>query len=599
MTQQEVLPLIAKTINGYRHNNYDRTVSLYNQYLALSTGEGIDEYLQRFSSRESAEAFEERKNVTVDISKSITKNLCHVFYRVTRTPGVRIEHEVDSAKQSDYSNILSSFGRYGVAGYMERRATDLIKIDPNAWLVVDFEGTDGNSYARPYPIEFYSPDVMDYSYYLSQLKYVIVRQAAKREGVDGKIFDVYDYSCYTSDGAVKLIAQPDLDDAQPFVAGTEYMSGELVGFNKRTEKIDGKDKEVCDVYMIYIPSPYMLGEVPAFNVGYIPDELTRGETFVNFFDNAVPYQLKLIKTNSESDISACKHAFAQKLQFVRECPNNCEQDSDGQYCVNGCACTTCGGKGYIEMHTSGLDCITIPLNDDNKDLQLDNLVKYVQTPVDTLRYQDEKVQSLIEMCKRVIYNSDIISKGEITDTAYQSMIESQNVLDTIYTYAVHYASMYSWVLSMIGKITGIDVTVNVNVSKDMSLMTRDELISLASAAKTAGLNPLLIKVINDEIAYALLGNTDKYKRYIASDEVIPFNEMSGEEKMLVLQFLPKDNAYRIRAIFGNEILKQLEAEHEAFYEFTDAKKNELIAAKVAEIALQIEAESETIEEPEF
>jgi hypothetical protein len=68
---------------------------------------------------------------------------------------------------------------------------------------------------------------------------------------------------------------------------------------------------------------------------------------------------------------------------------------------------------------------------------------------------------------------------------------------------------------------------------------------------------------------------------------------------LVLQFLPKDNAYRIRAIFGNEILKQLEAEHEAFYEFTDAKKNELIAAKVAEIARQIEAESETIEEPEF
>ena len=597
MNQQESLPIIAKSILGYRHKHYERTCELYNQYLALSTGEGISDYLQRFSSRESQDAFDERLRVTVDISKSITKNLCHVFYRVTRTPGVRIGYE--TTKPEDFGDILSTFGRYGLAGYMERRFTDLVKIDPNAWVVVDFEGTDGNAYARPYPIEFYSPDVMDYGYHLSELLYLVVRQEVTVAGVDGILTNVMDYTCYTADGAVKFEARPDVESAPPFIATRPYVDGELVGFNNRTEKVDGKDKDVADVYMIVMPEPYMLSGVPAISVGYITDELTRGESFVNFFDNAVPYQLKLIKTNSEADISACKHAFAQKLQFVRECPNNCEQDNSGTYCVDGCACKTCGGKGYIEMHTSGLDCVTIPLNDDTKDLNLDNLVKYVQTPVDTLRYQDEKVKSLIEMCKRVIYNSDIISKGEITDTAYQSMIESQNVLDTIYTYAVHYASIYSWMYKTIGEITGIDVDVKVNVSKDMSLLTRDELISLASAAKQAGLNPLLVKVINDEIAYALLGETDKYKRYIASDEVIPFNEMSAEEKMLVLQFLPKDNPYRIRAIFGNEILKELDTEHDGFYMFTDEKKNQLIAAKVAALAEQMGTESEPFNEPTF
>ena len=597
MNQQESLPFIAKSILGYRHKNYDRTVELYNQYLALSTGEGIEDYLTRFSSRESKEAFDERVNVTVDISKSVTKNLCHVFYRVTRTPGVRINYE--TPKSDDYASILRDFGRYGLAGYMEKRFTDLVKIDPNAWIVVDFKGTDGNEYARPYPLEFYSPDVMDYAYNNSELLYVVVRQEIARIDNDGMLVNVTDYTCYTSDGAVKFEARPDVETAQPFDPMGVYESGTLVGFNNRTEKIDGKDKETADVYMVIIPEPYELERVPALNVGYIPDELTRGETFVNFFDNAVPYQLKLIKTNSEADISSCKHAFAQKLQFVRECPNNCEQDNTGTYCVDGCACKTCGGKGYIDMHTSGLDCVTIPLNDDTKDLNLDNLVKYVQTPVDTLRYQDEKVQSLIEMCKRVIYNSDIISKGEITDTAYQSMIESQNVLDTIYIYAVHYATCYAWMYEIIGAITGIDVTVNINVSKDMSLMTRDELISLASAAKQAGLNPLLIKVINDEIAFALLGNTDKYNRYIASDDVIPFNEMSAEEKMLVLQFLPKDNQYRIRAIFGNEILKQLEAEYDGFYLFSDEKKAQLIAGKVNELAAQMKTEIEEPEEPTF
>ena len=597
MNQQESLPIIAKTILGYRHKNYERTVDLYNQYLALSTGEGIDGYLQRFSSRESQEAFEERLRVTVDISKSITKNLCHVFYRVTRTPGVRIGY--DTQKPEDFGEILKSFGRYGLAGYMEKRFTDLVKIDPNAWVVVDFEGTDGNTYARPYPIEFYSPDVMDYGYHLSELTYLVVRQEYARANAEGILVNVMDYTCYTADGAVKFQAHPELESALPFSTSVTYVDGDLVGFNNRTEKVDGKDKDVADVYAIIMPEPYALPYVPAVCAGYIPDELTRGYSFVNFFDNAVPYQLKLIKTNSEADISACKHAFAQKLQFVRECPNNCEQDNSGTYCVDGCACKTCGGKGYIEMHTSGLDCVTIPLNEDTKDLNLDNLVKYVQTPVDTLRYQDEKVQSLIEMCKRVIYNSDIISKGEITDTAYQSMIESQNVLDTIYIYAVHYASVYAWMYETIGVITGIDVTVNVNVSKDMSLMTRDELISLASAAKQAGLNPLLIKVINDEIAYALLGNTDKYNRYIASDDVIPFNEMSAEEKMLVLQFLPKDNPYRIRAIFGNEILKQLEAEHDGFYMLTDEKKAQLIDAKVSELATQMDSAVEPINEPTF
>src|SRR3990167_6923764 len=127
MTQQEGLHKLATIIEtDYKHQYYYENVALYEKYLTLSTGKGWEAFLHQLTSRVSNEEFEEIKNVTIDICKSVTKNLTHVFYRVTRSSGIKIEHT--ASKPEDFIEILKTFGRYGYEGYMDKRFTDFCKI---------------------------------------------------------------------------------------------------------------------------------------------------------------------------------------------------------------------------------------------------------------------------------------------------------------------------------------------------------------------------------------------------------------------------------------------------------------------------------------
>lgn len=592
MEQKEALARLAEIIDtNYKHKHYDYTCELYEKYLALSTGIGINNYLRRFSSRESDQAFSERLAVTIDICKSVIKNLCHVFYRVTRSTGIKISYDAGS-KDEDYAKILKSYGRYGLAGYMEKRYTDFNKIDPNGYLVVDFIGTDGTQYAKPYPVEFYSPDVVDYLYILNVLEYLAVKQDFDRADLQGALQPVSDYTIYTAEGAVKYIARPDIENAPPFEPNRAYVTGDLVGFHH--QEVEYKDergmtdkKLISDVYELVVPLPYNLPYTPAIAMGYLPDEATRGETFVNFFDNATPFLEKIIKVNSESDISSCKHAFPQKIQFVKACPNKamgCEQNAQGVYYYEGHICPVCHGHGFIEAHSSGLDVIYLPLNDDTKEFNLDNMVKYVAVPIETLQYQDNKLQDLIEMCKRVIYNTDIFSKQEVSETATAKLIEMENMYDTIYTYAVHYGDAYRWQYNTISDITEIDAQVDVSVSKDFRMLTKAQLIEMLQAAMNAGASPAIIEKINDELVYSFTGNTDEYDRYQKTKDLIPFGDKTPEQIAMILADLPRDNVSRVAYIFGEEIVKKLEVEDKSFFEKIPELRRSLFDAKVAELA---------------
>lgn len=359
----------------------------------------------------------------------------------------------------------------------------------------------------------------------------------------------------------------------------------LVGFNPRTVKdvLTGEEKIVCDVYQVVIPEPYNLNETPAFAMGYIPDEQTRGETFVNFYDNAVPFLEKLIKVNSEADISACKHAFPQRVQMVKACPNRSEgcefSATTGQYMFDGRICPACHGQGHIEAHVSGLDVIYLPLNDDTRDFSLDNVVKYIAVPIDTLKYQDERIQQLIEMCKRVIYNTDIFNKVQFSDTATGELIEVENMYDTLYTYAVFYGEGYRWQYEMIGDYTTIEPIVDVTVSKDFRLLGKAQLIAMLQAALNASAPAAVINAISEELVYSFYGNSDKFRQYQKMREFVPFDDKTPTQQAMIIAALPNTDPYRVAFLYGDEILKELEAEYEDFYEIIPGKQRELFNAK--------------------
>ena len=58
-----------------------------------------------------------------------------------------------------------------------------------------------------------------------------------------------------------------------------------------------------NVYLLELPEPYNLSQVPAFVNGYKLDEVTNGETYVNVWHECLPLLEKLVNANSELDIS--------------------------------------------------------------------------------------------------------------------------------------------------------------------------------------------------------------------------------------------------------------------------------------------------------
>ena len=92
ITQEAAIQLLYEIIaTGKRHALYDRCCELSQEYKAYSLGEGIDEKLHRFTATETEEAFELRKEITVNICKSIVNGSMSVFNRVPRTEAVKVE----------------------------------------------------------------------------------------------------------------------------------------------------------------------------------------------------------------------------------------------------------------------------------------------------------------------------------------------------------------------------------------------------------------------------------------------------------------------------------------------------------------------------
>jgi hypothetical protein len=233
-------------------------------------------------------------------------------------------------------------------------------------------------------------------------------------------------------------------------------------------------------------------------------------------------------------------------------------------------------------------------------VQLDNIVNYVSIPLETIKYQWEHiVNDLVSFAKRVMYNTEIFSRQEVTDTATAKLIEMENMYDTLYIYAVHYAKVKEFVLLTIGAITEIKVDVKASVSKDFKLLGKAQLLEMLQLASTAGANSAILEAINDELAYSFFGNSPAYKNYLQRKRLLPFQNKTKEQVMLILNSLPPTHKLRMMFSFGEEILGLLESENEGWSEFTMDKKQALIDGQLALIEQEMNDEKEVAPTPAF
>ena len=576
---------------GKRHKWYDRTVKKAEKYLKIMTGEGIETLLQQFVVRETTEAFTQRKALTKLIVPTVAQNTMKPFYKIPKSNNfVRYiyyeggeEDKKAQEKKQEFIEIVGQFwGKHSVDNYLDTRYFELNPIDPNAWLIVEWNDFDSTQeHALPYPFEAKSYEAIYFEYERYELQYLVIKKEFeyKSDTYSGK-YDVY--TGYFHDRAVIFEELPE---------GKTDKEGQRVTIAAK----GGKEKE----YLIIEPEPYNLGFVPAVRFGYNRDAYTDGETYLSPIDEAIPILEKMIKANSEMDLTMALHAFPQKLAYTKRCQNKgCNQG----VMPDGSMCDVCKGSGKA-VHTSAQDIIELDLPFNKEDMiDLNQMVTYIYPPVDLIKFQDEYIKSLTGLCKEAVFNSDIFSRQEIAETATGKNISLDNLYDTLYPCAVDYSEKWKFLIGTIADVTDMDsgLQFNFQFSNDFKLKSLTDLYADLQKANESNADSYVKRSIQTDIA-RILFNDDEYAMKVYTTKLLfaPFSGFSSQEIQSIISggMTTQFNIVlwaNYSQIF-DEIERDMITDGKSFYDLPKVKQWDKITEKVNAIILEIEGEKKSKE----
>lgn len=590
---------------GEKHRDYERTVELAELYRKMLTGEGMDTLMRRFDRREDDELFEQRKRITQHITKTVSQNVKDVYHKIPRSNSVQrfIGYEDNNVQKLKEINLkLSKFwGKASLDDWMNQRWIDLNFLDPNTFVVIEWGAFDNTTErATPYPYEVYSQNAIMYEYVDNILQY-LVSQDIKSEWIADKWgqWQQVTYNLYTIYGKTQTVQFKEVTD--------EVIKRDI-------RKAFGRAKDLfTDNYFrksIYEESyfeviefvPHNLGFVPAETIGVLEDMVTDGRTFISPLDKGIPILMKMVKANSEFDLTMALHTFPQKIQYMSPCK---EPDCRNGHRLDGSQCTMCGGSGY-ELIRSAQEMITFALPKDRNDMiQLDNVVRYVSPPTDLVKFQKEYIESLTYQVKESIFNTEIFSKQVVAETATGKNISLQNVYDALYPIALGYSNDWEFLVSTVAKIAQLDdkLIAFYKFSKDFKLKSLTDLYLDLKAVGDARASEFIKSSIEDDIAGVIYSESEReLLKYNIKKSWFPFNGKTTEQISVIVastNLVPYDT----KVFWANfsYIFDMIELEQGKngtdFYYMPRDKQWEIISAKIEQLKLDIEKTA--IQEPEY
>ena len=571
MEKEKLIEIIK---NNYTHKDYDRVVKLESTYRAFITDEGLGKRLRQFVKREDSLLFKQRCELTHFIVRPILNSVISVYNKIYRSTGIEkhigYKDAKDTTKIETYKSIIDKYyNEDDIDAYLINNLTDDMFIDPNAWNVTEFEPTDGSKYAQPYPFYVSSAEAVDFEHKNGVLQYLVVKNKFK-----GDKKPLNKYTIYTANRAVQFI------ETEEDFGMVEMQEKEVNGFNYI--KIDRV------VYQIVEPTPYNIGFVPAKRYGYIKDNVTKKRTYINPFDHLVPVLDKMLKVTSEMDLTLALHVFAQKYSYSPKCKApDCYK---GTNTTTGNVCGVCKGLGVI-THKASHDVIEFPMPDNPQDLfDLSKLVHYSKPDIDLIKLQMQIIDELTAFIKDAAFNSDILTKKQVSDTATGRNIELQNVYDTLYPAATFYAEMWAFINKACAKITGLDKNFYVftKINRDFKLKGWNDLMIDLDLCVKSGAGEAITRAIMADIARQLFIDSDiQFAKYKTKEFFEPFVGKTAEQIMLIIASLPNNDYFRILWTFFGDIFDYIELkEGEEFYFYTREKQQQIVDAKVKELQLE-------------
>lgn len=575
------VPSLLATIEGATHPDYKRVTELADLYHKLISGDGIETLLKRFVRREDDAMFKQRVEMTQAITPSLSSQLMAPFYKVTRVNDIKalIDFAQTEGFQNKKENVLRAIKEYNgdntLDDFMDTRFIELSFTDPNSFIVTDFydgpRDANGNPIgpAVPYPIEVSSHQAVNYKYVNNTLKWLIVDFGGR-------------YVMYMSVYAVGCV-QINQELYQQVPKGTaatvfDPERGEIVVYRTQGEKL----------WMIEV-FDHKSEKVPAKRVGYKRDLVTKGRTCVNPLHDALPYFMKSIKTVSEFDLTMALHAHPQKLQQSPRCVK-CDKGTDPE----GKPCGSCGGSGTMPISTTAQDAIVVPLAKNKEDiLELDNLVKYVELPVDLLKFQNEHIKELKQEALQAMYNSDVFSRTTVVATATEKKQSMESVYDVLMPFSKQYSAMWKYNVTICAQyVDATGAIIEHTFPKDFGFRTRDELIAQLSASAESNAPSYIKRAISHEIGESLfVDNPEEMRKIEIKEMLFPFADKNQAELALILNSDMTTEYNKVLWANYDQIFDSLEAEAEEkglyLYDMAPKAIRDMVKVKVESLILMI------------
>ena len=557
---------LLKTVieKNLKHQDYKHVTELADKYYKMKTGDGVTELLKQIVTRETTEEFAQRCAISKSVVPSILNSTQLPYQKAVRKQPLLKELKYqDSDKSIELNEEISKYwGEKSLDEYLEYSIIDYNYIDPNAFLITEFEQFDANvEKASPYPFIATSKDAIDFEYKNETLQYLIVRLPIKFMAKDIE-HDGFKFTMYLGEDTIQM---------------TEAESG---------IEINSKFYE----YQEFQPKGK---KVPAQRFGYIRDAETKGRTFVSVFHPVMLLLEKLMKTDSELDLSTAMTAFPQRFAYVDACS---DKDCMSGRKLDGSICGTCHGTGQQPLHSGVKDVITLTLPRNPSDMvDLDRMLVYKSPPIDLLTFNKEYINDLRILVHTMMFNNEIATRSEtaVAVTATEKNFGADNMNDTLYPFARNYSSLWEFVVQDIATFTDLSegLTVRHKFPSDFKFKSIVELMNELKVAKDSGASTSTISAIEDDINEILYSDRPGDLKKIQIKSLLnPFRGYpEATVRLLISQSLTTDYNATLWANLES-IFNDLELETPNIYDMAIKLIREKVKVRTLEYMTEMKAE---------
>lgn len=520
----------------------------------LYTGQGQDDILTEYRSKESTNQKNQRKRITITRTKHVVKQIENVLNQLDIMDKPAMSVITDNEKIKDeltayiYNNNLSTF------------AFDMVKyhniVDANAFLIcrenqygdIEFVPTKSNNLHSVYSVN-------------GVLKAVVFKYERK-EG--NKV--VYDFELYHNEGLI-ILTDP-----------------------------TNRDREGKTIEGGYIYEEIKTEGMFAFQLGYTKDVTTNLPLRLSILEAASELFKSLIWQGSELDVDVATHGIIQKFAYAKKCNHETRTDEGYVYCQGGylyqdnaptgSKCNVCNGSG-VQAHTSSQDIITFPLpNSPENTMKLSDLTHIIFAPQGTFEFKKQMIKELQGEIIKTVFNSTILTQDEIAATATEKVIDLQGVYATLNQLSKHVSDCFIWMLECYCAIKGYKGVEFIHgYSLNLKLESVETLSMKRKTMLDAGAPMEIIRGIDLAILQKQHIDSPAYlNRIVIWEQYRPFSDKPEAVAQTILAGLPEDNYYKVLYNFWAVIKKAVEMKHgNDFYNYDNQKRLDVIAEEVEEI----------------